>query len=165
MSPRSRAWGNELGPAPWAPAQRGSYLGVSTSKGDTEGDLFPRAGAAFPIGWKPFLLGTAFSPYSQNEYATSRTLMKAKSKRIEARVKPDTLVLVQRAAELQGSSVSEFVVAAAEKAARRALDEASTVRLSAEDQRRFVELLLNPPKPTPALERARAAHEALIGPV
>jgi hypothetical protein len=39
------------------------------------------------------------------------------------------------------------------------------IRLSVEDQRRFVELLLSPPEPTAALERARAAHEALIGPV
>lgn len=90
--------------------------------------------------------------------------MKAKSKRIEARIKPDTLALVQRAAELQGRSVSEFVVTAAETAARRALAEASIVRLSLEDQRSFVELLLNPPEPTPALERALASHEALIGP-
>ena len=90
--------------------------------------------------------------------------MKAKSKRIEARVKPDTLALVQRAAELQGRSVSEFVVAAAETAARRTLEEASRVRLSVEDQGRFVELLLNPPEPTPALACARSTHEALIGP-
>lgn len=90
-------------------------------------------------------------------------MMKTKSKRIEARVKPDTLVVVQRAAELQGSSVSEFVVSAAEKEARRALEEASMMRLSVEDQRRFVVLLLNPPEPTPTLARARAAHEALIG--
>jgi uncharacterized protein (DUF1778 family) len=73
--------------------------------------------------------------------------------------------LVQRAAELQGSSLSKFVVCAAEKQARRTLEDASTIRLSVEDQRRFVELLLNPPEPTPALERARAAHEWLIGPV
>jgi uncharacterized protein (DUF1778 family) len=92
-------------------------------------------------------------------------MMKTKSKRIEARVKLDTLVLVQRSAELQGSAVSEFVVSAAEKQARRALEEASTIRLSVEDQRRFVELLLNPPDPTPSLARARAGHEALIGPV
>jgi uncharacterized protein (DUF1778 family) len=91
-------------------------------------------------------------------------MMKTKSKRIEARVRPETLVLVQRAAELQGSSVSEFVVLAAEKAARRALEDASTIRLSVEDQRRFVELLLNPPEPTPALKRARAAHDGLLGP-
>lgn len=88
-----------------------------------------------------------------------------KSKRIEARVKPDTLVLMQRAAKLQSSSVSEFVVSAAEKEARRVLEEASTIRLSVEDQRRFVELLLNLPEPTPAMERARAAHEALLDPV
>jgi uncharacterized protein (DUF1778 family) len=61
--------------------------------------------------------------------------------------------------------VSEFVVAAAEQAARRTLGEASTVQLSHEDQLRFVELLLDPPAPTAALERARAAHEALIGPL
>ena len=91
--------------------------------------------------------------------------MKTKSKRIEARVKPDTLALVQRAAELQGNSVSEIVVSAAETEARRALEEASMVRLSVEDQRRFVELLLNPSEPTPTVERARTAHEALIGPV
>ncbi|MEZ5584158.1 MAG: DUF1778 domain-containing protein [Candidatus Competibacteraceae bacterium] len=88
-----------------------------------------------------------------------------RSKRIEARIKPDTLVLVQRAAELQGSSVSDFVVAAAEGAARQALEAANTIRLSVEEQRRFVELLLDPPEPAPALQRAKEAHEELIGPL
>ena len=32
-----------------------------------------------------------------------------------------------------------------------------------EDQRRFVERLLDPPEPTPALARAWAAHGTLIG--
>jgi uncharacterized protein (DUF1778 family) len=91
--------------------------------------------------------------------------MKTNSKRIEARDKPDTRVSVQRAARVQGNAVSECVVTAAEEAARRTLEEASTVHLSVEDQGRLMELLLNPPGPTPALERARAAHEALIGPV
>jgi len=67
------------------------------------------------------------------EWTGDEAMMKTKSKRIEARVKPDTLVVVKRAAELQGSSVSEFVVSAAEKEARRALEEASTIRLSVED--------------------------------
>jgi uncharacterized protein (DUF1778 family) len=88
-----------------------------------------------------------------------------RSKRIEARIKPDTLLLVQRAAEMQGSSLSDFVVAAAEGAARQALEEANTIRLSVEDQRRFVELLLDPPEPSPALRRAKEAHEKLIGPL
>jgi uncharacterized protein (DUF1778 family) len=36
------------------------------------------------------------------------------------------------------------------------------IRLSVEEQRRFVDLLLNPPKPTAALRRARKAHAKLI---
>jgi len=82
--------------------------------------------------------------------------------RIEARIAPDALAVVKRAAEIQGRSVSDFVVAAAQEAAHRTLDEATLIRLSAEDQRRFVDLLLTPPPLAPALERAREAHARLI---
>ena len=66
------------------------------------------------------------------------------------------------AAELQGRSVSDFVVAAAQEVAHRTIEETSVIRLSIEDQQRFVDLLLNPPAPTPALQRAAQAHAALI---
>jgi len=69
---------------------------------------------------------------------------------------------VKRAAELQGRSVSDFIVAAAQHAALQAIDETSIIRLSLEDQRRFVELLLNPPPVSPALEGAREAHSRLL---
>ncbi len=93
------------------------------------------------------------------------SMKNTRSKRIEARIKPDALILVQRAAEMKGSSVSDFVVAAAEGAARKTLEDTYTIRLSVEDQRRFVELMLNPPKPSPVLLRAKDAHEKLIGPL
>ena len=83
--------------------------------------------------------------------------------RLEARIAPETLALVKRAAELQGRSVSDFVVAAAQEAAQRTIEETSIIRLSAEDQRRFVDLLLNPPPPAPALLRAKEAHVQLFG--
>lgn len=82
--------------------------------------------------------------------------------RLEARIAPKALALVRRAAELQGRSVSDFVVAAAHDAAQRAIEEAQLIRLSVEEQRRFVDLLLNPPAPTAALRRARKAHAKLI---
>jgi len=82
--------------------------------------------------------------------------------RIEARIAPDALAVVKRAAELQGRSVSDFVVAAAQEAAHKAIEETHNIRLSMEDQRRFVELLLNPPKLSPAMKRAKAAHARLI---
>ena len=82
--------------------------------------------------------------------------------RFEARIKPEALAVVRRAAEIQGRSLSEFVVAAAEEAAHRTIEETHLIRLSVEDQQRFVELLLNPPSPSPALERAKDAHAKLI---
>jgi uncharacterized protein (DUF1778 family) len=82
--------------------------------------------------------------------------------RIEARIAPEALVIVKRAAELQGRSVSDFVVAAAQEAARRAIEEFHVIRLSVEDQQRFADLLLNAPRPSPAMKRAKQAHARLI---
>jgi uncharacterized protein (DUF1778 family) len=81
---------------------------------------------------------------------------------LETRIHPDTLTLVKRAAEIQGRSVSDFVVAAAEQAARQAIEDNQILRLSVEDQIRFAKMLLDPPKLTTELQRARAAHEKLI---
>jgi uncharacterized protein (DUF1778 family) len=86
----------------------------------------------------------------------------SRSARIEARIAPDALAVVKRAAEMQGRSISDFVVAAAQEAAHRMIEEAHVIRLSIEDQQRFVDLLLNPPPPTPAMKRARKAHSRLI---
>jgi uncharacterized protein (DUF1778 family) len=86
----------------------------------------------------------------------------SRTARIEARIAPDALRVVRRAAELQGRSISDFVVAAAQEAAHRTIDEAQVIRLSVEDQQRFVELLLNPPVLAPALKRAKKAHVRLI---
>jgi uncharacterized protein (DUF1778 family) len=82
--------------------------------------------------------------------------------RIEARITPDALAVVKRAAEIEGRSVSDFVVAAAQEAAHRTIEETHLIRLSVEDQRRFVELLLDPPAAVPAMERAKEAHARLI---
>lgn len=82
--------------------------------------------------------------------------------RLEARITPDALKVVRRAAELQGRSVSDFIVAAAQEAANRTIQETQIVRLSVEDQRAFAEAILNPPSPSPALIRAAEAHRSLI---
>jgi uncharacterized protein (DUF1778 family) len=86
----------------------------------------------------------------------------SRTARIEARIAPGALRVVRRAAELQGRSISDFVVAAAQEVAHRTIDEAQFIHLTLEDQQRFVELLLNPPVPAPALKRARKAHSRLI---
>ncbi len=82
--------------------------------------------------------------------------------RVEARIAPDALAVVRRAAELQGRSVSDFLVAAALKDAQKTIEDAQIVRLSVADQERFAHLLLDPPPLAPAMERALEARRRLI---
>jgi uncharacterized protein (DUF1778 family) len=82
--------------------------------------------------------------------------------RLEARIAPDALAIVKRAAELEGRSVSDFVVAAAQEAARRIIEETQLIRLSVDDQRAFVDAILNPPAPNDAMRRAATAHRGLV---
>ena len=70
--------------------------------------------------------------------------------------------MVKRAAEIQGRSVSDFVVAAAQEAAYRAIEETQMIRLSVEDQRAITEAILNPPPLAPAMVRAIERHRSLI---
>jgi len=85
-----------------------------------------------------------------------------RSARLEARLSPASLALVKRAAELQGRSVSDFVVAAAQEAAKRAVQEAQIVQLSLEDQRAVMEAILHPPPLAPAMKRAIKRYGSLI---
>ncbi|MDX3978104.1 DUF1778 domain-containing protein [Shinella sp.] len=84
--------------------------------------------------------------------------------RLEARIAPEALAIVKRAAEMEGRSLSDFIVSAAQEAARRTIEDNHIIRLSVEDQRRFVDMLLNPPEPADALKRAKQAHDVLIQP-
>lgn len=82
--------------------------------------------------------------------------------RIEARISPEILATVKRAAEIEGRSVSDFVVAAAQEAARRTIEDTNVLRLSLEDQRVIAEAIQNPPEPNEALRRAFDANRRLI---
>jgi uncharacterized protein (DUF1778 family) len=81
---------------------------------------------------------------------------------LEARIAPEALRIVNRAAGIQGRSLSDFVVAAAQEMAHRTIDEARIIRLPVDDQQPFAKLLFRPPAFTPALRRARKAHARLI---
>jgi uncharacterized protein (DUF1778 family) len=82
--------------------------------------------------------------------------------RIEARIAPDALKIIKRAAEMQGRSISDFVVAAAQEAAARTIEETQIIRLSVEDQRAFAEAIVNPPPPSAGLLKAAKVYRTLI---
>ena len=83
--------------------------------------------------------------------------------RLEARISTDLHTMLKRAAELQGRTMTDFVVAAVQDAAQRAIEQADVMRLSLADQTCFAQALLSPPKPTPALKRAFARRRKLLG--
>ncbi len=82
--------------------------------------------------------------------------------RIEARIAPEILESVKRAAEIEGRSVSDFVVAAARRAAERTIEETQIIRLSLTDQQRVADLLAAPSTASPGLDSAMEAHRLLI---
>lgn len=82
--------------------------------------------------------------------------------RLEARISTDLHAILKRAAELQGRTMTDFVVAAVQEAAQRAIEQAEVIRLSRADQESFAQALLSPPQPAPALERAFDRRRKLL---
>ena len=83
--------------------------------------------------------------------------------RLEARLPIDVLARLKRAAEIQGRTLTDFVVVAADEAACRAIEQTEIIRFSVEDQRRIAEAILNPPEPVSAMKRAARRHRKLFG--
>ena len=84
--------------------------------------------------------------------------------RLEARLPVDVHALLKRAAEIEGRTLTDFVVAAAAAAARKTIEDAELLRLSAEDQQRFAAALIEPPPLAPAMARAIKRQARLFGP-
>lgn len=87
-----------------------------------------------------------------------------KTERIEARVEPDVRELIVSAARLEGRSVSEFLVASAKERAEAALHRQTVYRLTAEDQLRFAEAIIDPPPLNAAMKEALEEHGKFIAP-
>lgn len=94
---------------------------------------------------------------------TQETADKARGARLEARISVEQKTVLQHAAALSGRTLSEFVVASAQEAASRVIQEHETIRLSRTEQIAFVTALLNPPAPKKRLSQAAAAYRKQMG--
>lgn len=77
-----------------------------------------------------------------------------RSERLEARLSSDQKRVLQRAADLRGSSLTEFVLNSAHEAAMRTIEEFEVLKLTERDRDVFIRALLHPPAPNQALRRA-----------
>jgi uncharacterized protein (DUF1778 family) len=82
--------------------------------------------------------------------------------RLEARIPVQIYDQMQRAARLRGMTLTGYLIATAGEDARRVVEEADIMRLAREDQIRFAEALIDPPKPNARLARAAKHHAELI---
>lgn len=85
----------------------------------------------------------------------------AKPARLEVRTTADQKRLIERAAELKGTSLSEFVNSNLNEAATATIKEFESLFLRDEAREAFVLALLNPPEPNEALKAAAARHKQL----
>ena len=85
-----------------------------------------------------------------------------KRSRLEARISAAEKELLKRAADLQGCTLTEFVVRSAQEAARKALKEHQMMSLTARDTEAFVKALLKPPAPSKKLKRAAERYKKVM---
>lgn len=75
-----------------------------------------------------------------------------KNERLGFRATREVKETVERAACIQGVSVSDFVTASVYREAVQTIQEHEVIRLNREASKQFVETLLNPPAPNDALQ-------------
>lgn len=78
----------------------------------------------------------------------------SRSERLEARVSKAQKKLFLQAAELQGRSLTDFLIASVQEAAEKTLRARDVLTLSERDRKSFVAALLEPAAPGKVLQRA-----------
>lgn len=87
----------------------------------------------------------------------------SRTSRLVARISPEDKALLERAAGLEGTSVTAFVVGHGRAAAQEIVRQHETIRLNQAESQRFVKALLAPVKaPAKRIKEAIALHRATV---
>jgi uncharacterized protein (DUF1778 family) len=92
----------------------------------------------------------------------SHRVAPAKTYRFDARLNEEQKLLIQRAADLEGRTMTDFVLHSAEAAAERAIENRAMLVLTARETEAFATAILKPPAPGPILRRAAREYRAKI---
>src|SRR5919109_1393467 len=88
--------------------------------------------------------------------------MARRRERLEARVSPEQKTLLERAAALEGRSLTDFVVSSAQAAAMETIQRHEVIALTARDSLAFTQALMYPPAPNEQLRAAARRHRDLV---
>jgi len=90
----------------------------------------------------------------------NRKPSKFKAYRFDARLNEDQKILIQRAADLEGRTMTDFVLHSAETAAERTIEARAMLILSARETETFVDAILGPAEPGPILRAAARRYKS-----
>jgi uncharacterized protein (DUF1778 family) len=85
-----------------------------------------------------------------------------KSQRLMARISADQKRLLQRAADIRGQTLTEFVVSAAQEAATRAVVDQEVIELSLHDSGAFAKGMIDPPPIGASLSNAARRYKKIM---
>lgn len=88
---------------------------------------------------------------------------RAKAYRFDARLNEEQKVLIQKAADLEGRTMTDFVLHSAEAAAERTIEEKAMLILSARETEAFVEAIFHPAEPGLVLRAAAQQYKNTTG--
>src|SRR5260221_11155647 len=88
---------------------------------------------------------------------------KTRAHRFDARLNEEQKILIQKAADLEGRTMTDFVLHSAESAAERTIEERAMLILSARETEAFVDAILHPAPPGPVLRAAARHYKNTIG--
>ncbi len=86
-----------------------------------------------------------------------------KQERLEARVTPEQKALIQRAANLAGCSLTDFIINNLQAAAEQTIRTHEVIELSARDSAAFAAALLTPSEPAERLVAAARRYRQFVG--
>ncbi len=93
----------------------------------------------------------------------SKTMPPAtKTARLETRVTAEQKALFQRAADLTGRSLTDFILTSAQEVAARTVREHDVLTVSERDRELFLNALLQPPAPSQRLRQAARRYKRTL---
>lgn len=79
--------------------------------------------------------------------------------RLEAQISQESKAPIQKAADSEGRSLTDFVVTSVQTTAYQVIEHHQTLKLNLEDSETFFEAILNPKEPNEALKLAALKYK------
>lgn len=134
---------------------RAAGLDTTLNRPDPKGRFAPRVYETLGLDLPP----PGNLPYTDNVMpSTPAPAPDSAHERLEARITARQKALFREAADLQGVTLTDFIVSSVHQAAVRALEARHVLDLSRQDQAVFVQALLEPPAANARLRTAWSRH-------